>query len=528
MATNSKDFKVKNGLQVGGDGSFSGTVSVAYPTDPTHAATKQYVDENAGGGSGQFPDISDTFPESPVNGQLWLDSITGRLYIYYVDSTAPASSQWIELTYGSTGPSGLQGETGPAGPANTLTIGSVSSGPAAASITGTAPNQVLNLVIPTGSTGATGPANTLSIGTVTTGTAGSNASASITGTAPNQVLNLVLPRGATGNTGPANTLSIGTVTTGEAGTEAQAIISGTAPNQTLNFIIPRGAQGLQGLQGIPGPVGDLPDKTGNGGKLLTTDGSTASWSDTLAGPLLAQSFRPTSSTAPTNGMYLSASNTLAFSTNSTPQLTINQNGLATFAGRVSSTNSILRRTNTNQEGGQLTFNKAIDDTTGWAIDVFGSTDTPVLRFIQTVNSVASTVASINASGQLSATPAPGTTTTAATGVGYMGIPPSSYPTNTSVQLRAEDAGEYIYSTVGRQVNIPAGLPLGTTFVFISGPGATTTIGIISETLRLAGTGAGGAGVSRTLAPHGMATAVKVATGATAADNIWYISGNGLT
>lgn len=53
----------------------------------------------------------------------------------------------------------------------------------------------------TGSTGATGPANTLSIGSVTTGAAGSSASATITGTAPTQTLSLTIPRGDTGASG---------------------------------------------------------------------------------------------------------------------------------------------------------------------------------------------------------------------------------------------------------------------------------------------------------------------------------------
>lgn len=39
-------------------------------------------------------------------------------------------------------------EPGVAGPPNTLTIGTVTTGDVAASITGTAPNQVLNLVFP--------------------------------------------------------------------------------------------------------------------------------------------------------------------------------------------------------------------------------------------------------------------------------------------------------------------------------------------------------------------------------------------
>lgn len=50
---------------------------------------------------------------------------------------------------GETGPTGATGATGSAGPANTLTIGTVTNGSVAdASITGTSPNQTLNLVLP--------------------------------------------------------------------------------------------------------------------------------------------------------------------------------------------------------------------------------------------------------------------------------------------------------------------------------------------------------------------------------------------
>ena len=116
----------------------------------------------------------------------------------------------------------------------------------------------------TGSTGATGPANSLSIGTVTTGAAGSSAAATITGTAPSQTLNLTIPTGATGSqgptgntgaTGPANTLTIGTVSTLSAGSSATASVTGTAPNQTLNLGIPTGATGATGSTGNTGATG---------------------------------------------------------------------------------------------------------------------------------------------------------------------------------------------------------------------------------------------------------------------------------
>ena len=85
MATVNKDFKVKNGLAVVLGGSFGGTVTVATPTDDSHAATKSYVDLVAG--SPAIP-VSDEAPPSPVNGSLWYDTVTTRLYIYY-------SGQWV-------------------------------------------------------------------------------------------------------------------------------------------------------------------------------------------------------------------------------------------------------------------------------------------------------------------------------------------------------------------------------------------------------------------------------------------------
>ena len=57
---------------------------------------------------------------------------------------------------------------------------------------------------PTGATGPTGPSGdtpTLEIGTVTTGEPGTQATASITGTAPNYILNLTIPQGPTGPQG---------------------------------------------------------------------------------------------------------------------------------------------------------------------------------------------------------------------------------------------------------------------------------------------------------------------------------------
>lgn len=193
---------------------------------------------------------------------------------------------------GSIGNAVVRGEPGPA---NVLTIGEVLTGSAGtnatATITGTSPEQVLNLTIPKGDPGDTGPANVLSIGTVTTGAPGTNADATISGTAPNQTLDLTIPQGGTGDAatvivgtvttgpagsaaavvnsgdthdavldftipkgdlgdpGPANILTIGTVTTGVAGSSADAIITGVSPNQTLDLTIPQGDPGDTGTRG---------------------------------------------------------------------------------------------------------------------------------------------------------------------------------------------------------------------------------------------------------------------------------------
>lgn len=155
-----------------------------------------------------------------------------KVPVAFVSSTVSSFSntEAIAITFsvngdkgdtGATGPQGVQGPTGATGPANTLTVGTVTTGTAAATITGTAPNQTLNLVLqtgPTGSTGATGPANTLSIGTVTSGT---TPSATVTGTAPNQTLNLVLQQGPTGPDGTSITnLDGGSATTNYVGITA--------------------------------------------------------------------------------------------------------------------------------------------------------------------------------------------------------------------------------------------------------------------------------------------------------------------
>ncbi|CAB4123789.1 hypothetical protein UFOVP45_27 [uncultured Caudovirales phage] len=114
------------------------------------------------------------------------------------------------------------------------------------------------------------------------------------------------------------------------------------------------------------------------------------------------------------------------------------------------------------------------------------------------------------------------TTTSASAFGFVGMPQVS--TATGLALTATHAGKHIYTTVtGQTHTLPANgttaLEVGTTIVFINPAAVTTTIAITTDTLILAGTGTTG---TRTLAPYGMATAVKITS------TSWMISGNGLT
>lgn len=87
MATVNKDFRVKHGINVAEGGIFGSTVTVATPTQNQHAATKLYVDSAVG--SPQLP-VGSTPPVSPDNGDLWFDTLTERVHVYY-------NSEWVAI-----------------------------------------------------------------------------------------------------------------------------------------------------------------------------------------------------------------------------------------------------------------------------------------------------------------------------------------------------------------------------------------------------------------------------------------------
>jgi hypothetical protein len=87
VATTNRDFKVKHGLSVAEGGTFGSPVTVGTPTTNGHAATKLYVDTKA-----PVAPPAASAPASPVNGQLWFDTVTRHLSIYSTDAV-----DWIMI-----------------------------------------------------------------------------------------------------------------------------------------------------------------------------------------------------------------------------------------------------------------------------------------------------------------------------------------------------------------------------------------------------------------------------------------------
>ena len=87
MSTINRDFKVKHGLSVAEGGTFGSPVTVGTPTQNTHATTKAYVDSVAGAAG---VTVGNTAPGTPSNGNLWFDTLTERVHIYY-------DSEWIPI-----------------------------------------------------------------------------------------------------------------------------------------------------------------------------------------------------------------------------------------------------------------------------------------------------------------------------------------------------------------------------------------------------------------------------------------------
>jgi hypothetical protein len=175
-----------------------------------------------------------------------------------VDETNAAvnvTETFTTLSLGNAGPQGIQGVPGPA---NTLTVGTVtksSDDTAVVTITGTAPAQTIDFVLPrglqgiqgiqgttgaTGATGATGP-------TGPQGDKGDKGDTGNTGATGSQgIQGETGPKGDKGDTG-------NTGATGQTGATGSQGAKGDTGDQGPTGAT--GSQGIQGIQGIQGEVG---------------------------------------------------------------------------------------------------------------------------------------------------------------------------------------------------------------------------------------------------------------------------------
>ena len=162
------------------NGDIDGVPPAPVPAYYTRDEVDQLIEENPGPAGPQGPK-GDPGPQGPKGD-------TGE--------TGPQGPQ---------GPKGDPGGTGPAGPEGPQGEKGEKGDPGADGAPGATgpqgPKGDTGETGPQGPKGDTGPANTLSIGTVTTGEPGTAAAATITGESPNQILNLTIPRGDTGAAG---------------------------------------------------------------------------------------------------------------------------------------------------------------------------------------------------------------------------------------------------------------------------------------------------------------------------------------
>jgi hypothetical protein len=184
-----------------------------------------------------------------------------------VDETNAAvnvTETFTTLDLGNAGPQGIQGVVGPA---NTLTVGTVtksSDDTAVVTITGTAPDQTIDFVLPrglqgiqgiqgttgaTGATGATGP-------TGPQGDKGDKGDTGNTGATGSQgIQGETGPKGDQGDTG-------NTGATGQTGATGSQGAKGDTGDQGPTGAT--GSQGIQGIQGIQGEVGATGDTGATG------------------------------------------------------------------------------------------------------------------------------------------------------------------------------------------------------------------------------------------------------------------------
>lgn len=403
-----------------------------------------------------------------------------------------------------------------------------------------------------GPIGATGPSNSLSIGTVTQGLA----AATITGTSPSQVLNLVIPKGDNG----ANGIDGADGTDGIDGIDGWSPILAVVSDSTrrvLQIVDWTGGEGTKPSTGYIGPsgivalIGDAVDIRGPAGSA----GSVA-WGDITDKPAVIAA----GATATEAKTAVSLQNVNNTSDLDKPISTATQTALDGKVDKVTgkglSTEDYTTAEKTKLAGiasgatantGTVT-SVALSAPAGLTVGGSPVTGSGTLAITFTAGySIPTDASQTNwntaygwgnhaSAGYLTTNPALGTpvsgnlsncTVDGTNEIGFKNIPQNSQ--SAAYTLVASDAGKHILhpaaDTTARTYTIPSNAsvpyPIGTAITFINqnGTGGIVTIAITTDTMWLAGAGTTG---SRTLARNGVATALKIAS------TEWIISGSGLT
>ena len=202
MATQDKNFIVKNGLTVEGSTIISpaattsfASLRIPHGTAPTSPNNGDIWSTSAGvfarvngvtvgplgtGGGGVAYSFSSNPPASPNAGDIWIDSDTGVEYTYVNDGSVPVWADMSSGNYvgptGATGATGATGLTGATGPSGKTLLNGTSDPTGLTGVDGdfyinTSNNKIfgpknlglwpagVNIVGPTGATGPTGPRN---------------------------------------------------------------------------------------------------------------------------------------------------------------------------------------------------------------------------------------------------------------------------------------------------------------------------------------------------------------------------------
>ena len=403
-----------------------------------------------------------------------------------------------------------------------------------------------------GPVGATGPSNSLSIGTVTQG----SATATITGTSPSQVLNLVIPKGDNGADG-ANGIDGADGTDGIDGWSPILAVVSDSARRVLQIVDWTGGEGTKPSTGYIGPsgivalIGDAVDIRGPAGSA-----GNVAWGDITGKPAVIAA----GATATEAKTAVSLQNVDNTSDLDKPISTATQTALDGKVDKVTgkglSTEDYTTAEKTKLAGiasgatantGTVT-SVALSVPTGLSVGGSPVTGSGTLTITFAAGySIPTNTSQSNwntaygwgnhaTAGYLTTNPALGTpvsgnltncTVDGTNGVGFKNIPQNSQ--SVAYTLVLADAGKHILhpeaDTTARTYTIPSNAsvpyPIGTALTFVNqnGTGGIVTIAITTDTMRLAGAGTTG---SRTLARNGVATALKI----TATE--WIISGTGLT